>query len=224
MTMGEWFKDYIMIPFIQSKIGRTIKRKAKRYGKDASRTIPLVAGTFLVWIATSMWHGIGRSYFLWGMYYCAIIVLSLLLENRYRRIRNILHINEESLWYSVFRMLRTCILVMLANLIQLSNSFEDFRYALGRIIGSDFFIRDASITLEKLGWGEMKDAYVLVLSLIVFFIVSVLKERGYNILAKLDKCRAPFRWLVYYVIIFTILCFGRYGSGYDPSKFLYTNF
>jgi len=222
ITLGGWFKDYIMMPFIQSKMGRILRSRFKKYGKDTSRNAPLLVGTFLVWIATGLWHGTGIKYVLWGFYYCIIISSSLLLENKYKALKRKLHINDKALWYKVFAVIRTCLLVLIANLILVTDKSYDILIVLYKIASRNFMI-GTKISFNSLGWIT-QDAIVLCVSMALLLFISIQKERGKNVLAELDRIVLPVRWAIYYLMIFSVLYFGRYGIGYDTGNFLYTHF
>lgn len=222
ITLGGWFKDYIMMPFIQSKAGRGLKDRFKKYGREAARNVPLVIGTLLVWVATGLWHGTGINYILWGMYYCIIIASSLILEQKYRAVKKKLKINDKVWGYKLFGIIRTCFLVLIANLILVTEQLQDIPIVLGKTVGRGFF-NGTMISIENLGWIR-QDAIVLCAILGLLLWVSILKERGKDVLLCIDRIILPVRWVVYYLMIFVVLYFGRYGVGYDTSNFLYTHF
>lgn len=68
-----------------------------------------------------------------------------------------------------------------------------------------------------------KDFYVMLVSIIVLMLVDYLKK-SMDLKAVLARQNIWFRWLVYYVLIFTILIFGIYGPDYDASTFIYFQF
>ena len=68
------------------------------------------------------------------------------------------------------------------------------------------------------------DFIVLIIGMIIMFVVSLLQEKGYNIRETISKQNIPFRWCLYYMIIFAIILFGIYGPGYNVSDFIYGQF
>lgn len=68
-----------------------------------------------------------------------------------------------------------------------------------------------------------KDFYVMLVSIAVLMLVDYFK-RSIDLKAVLARQNIWFRWLVYYVLIFTILIFGIYGPDYDASTFIYFQF
>lgn len=222
ITLGGIFRDYLMMPFIQSKPGRWFRKHFKRYGKSAGKLAPVLAGTFLVWISTALWHGFSRKYLIWGMYYCVIISSSLVLEKTYERIKQKLHVSEASKLYGIFCMTRTWIILLIANVILQVNSFHDFYIVVRQIIGRSFLTGDC-VSLTVLNWYR-QDAVILGTGLLILLIVSVGKEKGFNILDLVDHQILPVQWGIYYFLLFSVLFFGIYGPQYDVSQFLYMQF
>lgn len=222
ITLGGWLRDYLMMPFIQSKQGRGLRKYFKKYGKNAGRLAPVLTGTFLVWICTSLWHDFSWKYLIWGMYYCVIISISLVLEGAYGKVRRKLSIKEDSKTYAAFCMMRTWTLLLVANVILQVQSFQDFYTVVRQIVGRSFFVGD-QISLSALNWiGQ--DAVVLGAGLLVQLLISIGKEKNVNILSWLDARILPVRWGFYYLLLFGVLLFGMYGLQYDAGQFLYMQF
>ena len=64
---------------------------------------------------------------------------------------------------------------------------------------------------------------VLFLSLILLLFVDLLRQNR-NIRELVEQQNLPFRWLLYYCAVFSIIIFGIYGPGYDASTFVYMQF
>lgn len=222
ITLGALFRDYIMMPFIQSKQGRSLRKHFKKYGKNAGKLAPVLAGTFLVWLFTSLWHDFSWKYLIWGMYYCVIICVSLILEGTYAKIRRKLSVKEDSKIYAAFCMVRTWGFLLVANVILQVQNFKEFCTAVRQIVGRSFFIGD-TVSLFALDWLK-QDAVVLGSGLLVLFGISAAKEKNVNILDWLDNRILPVRWGIYYLLIFSVLLLGMYGSQYDAGQFLYMQF
>lgn len=222
ITLGGVLRDYVMMPFIQSKQGRALRKHFKKYGKNAGKLAPVLVGTFLVWISTALWHGLTWNYLIWGMYYCLIISCSLVLERTYEKIKDRLHVDSSSKGYVFFCMVRTWGLLFIANVILQVHNFEEFCIIFRQLLGRSF-LTGGYVTLSVLGWGQ-QDAVVLVAGLLLLLLVSVLEERNTNVLEMIDKWILPIRWVAYYVLLFSVLLFGAYGSYYDAGQFLYMQF
>ena len=156
------------------------------------------------------------------MYYCVIISGSLVLEGRFTRLKQRLHITESSKIYTAFCLMRTWMLLLVANVILQVKSYGDFFMVVRQILGRSFFIGDF-INLSALNWLR-QDAVILGIGLLLVLAVSIGKEKNVNILAFIDHQVLPVRWLIYYILLFGILLFGMYGSQYDAGQFLYMQF
>ena len=72
--------------------------------------------------------------------------------------------------------------------------------------------------------GNYLQFIVIFVSLIVVFVISLLKEKGHNIREDISKKNIVLRWFLYYLLIFAIIIFGAYGSGYVPVDPMYADF
>ena len=68
------------------------------------------------------------------------------------------------------------------------------------------------------------DFIIILVSIIIMFIISYIQEKGHLIREDISKQNLPFRWILYYGIIFSIIIFGIYGQGYNVSDFIYGQF
>ena len=68
------------------------------------------------------------------------------------------------------------------------------------------------------------DVCAIVAGSIVVWIVGFLKEHGVDVRGKILGAKTPLKWSVYYLLIFTILLFGAYGTGYQPVDLIYAGF
>lgn len=59
ITLGRWFAKYVYIPLGGSRNGM----------KKTLRNL------FIVWVLTSLWHGVSINYVLWGMILCLVIMI-----------------------------------------------------------------------------------------------------------------------------------------------------
>lgn len=67
MTLGRWFREYVYFPMGGSKQGKM-------------RT---VFNLFIVWLLTGLWHGMGISFLLWGMFLFFWIALEKICLKRF---------------------------------------------------------------------------------------------------------------------------------------------
>lgn len=225
ITLGTWFKEYIFYPISFSKITVKISELSKKIFKTSyiTKLIPAIFALFFVWFGNGIWHGASWKYIFYGLYYYIIMVMGMLFEPLVNKILNKLKINKETFSYKLFQMIRTTIIVVFGMLIfrskSLHSAFEMFKQIF------------TTTNLEMLFNGKLfaiginnSDFNIIVICIIIMFIVSLLQEKGYKIREKISKQNLPFRWLLYYTIIFAIIIFGIYGPGYLASNFIYGQF
>lgn len=222
ITLGTWFKDYVMFSFVMSGVGRKIGKACKKRWNTPGRQIVPIMGTMLVWFFTGLWHGRTLSYMLWGIYYGVIMSVSLLLEQRYPLWKERFRIRDGGLW-SFVCMVRTWLIVFIADVLIRSESLTQ-----AGAIYESFLIRLQPMRLvshEITSYGLSKyDFMLLIAVLAVWLAVSVLEERGRDVRAYLAAKPTLVRWGCYYGVVLTLLLTGIYGGGYDTATFMYQSF
>lgn len=219
ITLGVWFKDYVYMPLSINptliKIsGKLRQHVGKRFGKAFMTIITL----YSVWILTGLWHGTGKGYIVWGLYWGTVIAFSTVFEPELKKFTKLLHINTETKSYTVFKMVRTFLIFSFGRLITVPHLREELK----KIIFDNQPWQLFDGTLFNLGL-DRPDFAVLVISLLLIWKISLWQEKesvreavaGYNIV---------FRWLLYLGAVFAVLIFGMYGPGFDASNFVYMQF
>ena len=218
ITLGGWFKDYVMYSFIMSpmgrKIGKRIKKKSKRWGK----LVPALIGTMLVWGLTGLWHGLNCGYILWGIYYGIIMCISLCTEDLWKKVKRD-HVFFRGRAYKLFCIVRTWFFVFWADVLICAESWENIKQMTARIV-LDFNIAEYS---ELLAFGR-GNVLLILLGSCVMFIVSIIQEKYGDWIQWLSERSFIMRWLLLYLMVFMIIMFGTYGAGYKASTFLYQVF
>jgi len=69
-----------------------------------------------------------------------------------------------------------------------------------------------------------KNWILLIVMFAVVMYIDYLKEKGVNVREKISKQNIFFRWVLYYILIMSIMVFGLYGGSYDASSFIYGKF
>lgn len=185
ISLGNWFKDYVMFSFVMSQAGRRIGKACKNKWNGYGRQVVPVIGTMLVWFFTGIWHGRTVSYMLWGLYYGLIMSVSLIL------IPSAVH-TERKIW-SFLRMARTWLIVFLADVLIRSNSL-----AQAGAIYTSFVTRlhiGSLLSSEITSYGLSRyDFLLLIPVLLIWLAVSVAEERGLDVRRELAGRPAPVRW------------------------------
>lgn len=221
ITLGVWFKDYIMYSFIMSGAGRKLGKAAKKYWPKFGKHVTALAGTMLVWLFTGLWHGRTVSYLLWGIYYGVIMCLSLVLEPRYAVWKEKLHIREGKVW-SFVCMARTWVIVFAADILIRTANLAQAGAVYLAIPGRP----GIAATLGTLtDYGLSRYAFALLLfACVLWLFVSICEERGMDVRKRLSTLPLPLRWGCYYGVALLLIITGIYGGSYDTAAFLYQSF
>lgn len=222
ITLGTWFKDYVMFSFVMSGTGRKIGKVFKKKWNGMGRHVAPIIGTMLVWSFTGAWHGRTLNYMLWGVYYGIIMSVSLVLEAFYPVWKQKLYIREGK-GYALFCMVRTWCIVFAADILIRSESLAQA----GAVFQAIFTRPEVRALLSKriTSFGLSKyDFLLLLLALCIWLAVSVWEEKGKDVRAYLAAKPVIFRWTCYYGVVLLLLITGIYGGSYDTAAFLYQSF
>ena len=133
-----------------------------------------------------------------------------------------LKIDSNTFSYKIYQCIRTFLLFSFAMIFfratSISNAIDIIKNA---FVWNPWILMDNS-SLYTAGL-DMLDFRLLIISLIVLFVVEWLQRSG-NVREKLFKQNIIFRWSIIYALLFAIIIFGCYGSGYDATSFIYRQF
>lgn len=222
ITLGTWFKDYVMFSFVMSSLGRKWNKSCKKKWNGLGKHVVPIIGTMLVWFFTGVWHGRTLNYMLWGVYYGIIMSVSLVLEPCFPVWKKKLSIKEGK-GYQLLCMIRTWCIVFAADVLIRSESLAQAA-AVFRAFFTRFHVM-ALLSNTLTSYGLRKYEFLLLFAaLLIWLAVSVLEERGKDVRAYLAAGPVPVRWFCYYGIVLLLLITGIYGGNYDTAVFLYQSF
>ncbi|MBQ9009512.1 MAG: MBOAT family protein [Clostridia bacterium] len=224
ISLGAWMRDYVFYPFaLTAPVTRLSKAAKKRFGQDFSRALPAALGNILVFLLVGLWHGASSNYILWGLYNGVILAISSLLDSTYRRFGETHATLISGRFFHIFRVLRTFAIVNIGWFFDRCAHAGDALRMMVRVVTD---LRPAQITpewLEQCGL-PIPDAVVLGLFTLLLFGISLAQERGVQIRTGLLRLPLPIRWLLIYALIFSVVIFGIWGSGFNESSFIYFQF
>lgn len=228
ITLGTWMKDYLFYPVLKSELFIAIGDLArKKFGKKKGKKVPTYLGMIVLWFSVGIWHGGAWKYIVGsGLLHCFYIILGQMLEPYSKRGIELFHVNTDCFSFRMFQRLRTFFLVCIGFVFFRAGSFRSALSMLKASLYPNIWIfTDGS--LFKLGL-DIPDFVVGLLALSVLLIISLLQvelhNTGTKVREKLSEQNLLFRWLIYYLLVFSVIIFGFYGPGYDASAFIYENF
>ena len=182
ISLGTWMKDYVFYPLTLSKVMCKFQKKAKaKWGRKKGRFVTIAISDLIVFVLVGLWHGPSWNNVGWGFYNGVIIATSGFLADTYKVWKSKLHIKEQSKGYHLFMILRTFILFNIGQYFDCVNSVGEvlkmMKYSITRFHPSQFLM----ISSGKLGVEYTPYALItLIVGCVIWFVVSVLKERGMN--------------------------------------------
>lgn len=225
ITLGTWFKDYIYMPIVVSpRLIKIVQPVKKKCGMRAGKSIMLIVPLLVVWLLTGIWHGTGKPYVVWGLYWGLIIILSSVFEPELKRFTKFLRINVEAGSWKVFQMVRTFFLFCIGRVITIPDDLHATAQILKKFV-ADFQpwqLMDQTLY----GYGlDQREFYLIILSLLLLWVISLIQEKGeMTVRERIANWNIVFRWGFYYIVVAVILIFGVYGPGYDAAAFVYMQF
>ncbi len=223
ITLGGWFRDYVYFPISVSGWYKKLSKRSKERLPDLmSRLLTVGIPMMIVWILTGLWHGTGKTYLCWGIYYGVLITISGAFAPEFEKVNHALRIRTDCFSFHLFRKLRTFCCFVGGRLLTSPGSLRRTLLIVRTIFCgfAPWALLDGSLYLFGLNAANF---WLGVICLVILWGVSMMQER-FSIREKLREQNVVFRWAVIYLAIFAILIFGVYGIGYDASQFIYENF
>ena len=228
MSLSFWTRDYIFYSIALSKFfGKLGKDMRKVLGDRVGKLVPVIIAQYATFITIGLWHGAEFKYVAYGLYNGTIIVLALLLEPYFKTAIEKLHINTESKIWKLFQIVRTFFIVVFGRMFAKAMSFGAALYMYGAMFRPDMG-GGFSETILTLGLTNI-DFYIILFGCIVWFILSLIQERGGDkdntyIRKKMAEMALPLRWIILLAGFACVLVLGVYGPGYDAAAFIYRGF
>ena len=195
ISLSTWFRDYLYIPLGGNK-GNNWKK---------------IRNIFIIFIVSGFWHGANWTFIVWGLLN-AVYFLPLLLTNKNRKHLEIVAAGKLLPSVKEFSfMILTFTLVSISWIFfRAKNLDHAFQY-----IGAIFKNPESFLTLA-IYWKYK----TIMLVIVVFMLMEWIGREGQYALEKLGlNWKRPFRFLLYYFLIFAIFWFLR-----KEEEFIYFQF
>lgn len=207
ISLSRWLKDYIYIP-----LGGNRKGTGRKY-------LNIIA-TFLV---SGLWHGAGFHFFLWGLMHAIYQVVGAATLSIREKIKAFMGVKKGSASERIYQTLITFHLVALAWIVFRSSGLMTAVAYLKNMFSAfePWILFDGTLFQHGLSQNHF---ILLIAHLIGLFALERKYKKQEDSVEALLGTHLILRWVIYIVLIFDVLLFGVYGSGYDVASFMYGGF
>ena len=189
ISLSTWLRDYIYFP-----LGGGKKGDLRKY-----------LNVLIVFLVSSLWHGITINFLIWGMGHGIIRVIEDLIAKPFKK-------KKPNFFISLPLILINFVIVTTL-WIFFKYSFLDALNVISRIfISSPLNFETIGLTHNEVIWLLVVLACVIVLDVLRYF---------FNVSEFLGKRIFILRYVLYVVMILVFLVFGVYGGSFDANDFIY---
>lgn len=207
ISLTSWFRDYLYIP-----LGGNRKGRLRKY-----------CNKMIVFVVSGFWHGAQWSYVIWGGLNGAFIVLSEIFAPLRTKLKEWLGWKEKAASNKVLQAILTFLLVDFTWIFFRAPGTKDAI----KIIRSMVSVKNFEILFDKSLYGlglDRRNFAFMIFSIVLLMVVDVCHNKGIRIRKWLETQNLWFRWLVYILLIESVIIFGIWGVGYDKAAFIYFQF
>lgn len=221
ISLGNWFKDYVMYPILKTETFQRIGQWAnKTFGKKYGKKIPTLLSTFVLWFLIGIWHGGVAYYFMASAFIpCLLLTMSSLFEPLADWFGAKVKINKNCFSFVLFQRIRTMFLMLLVWLFVCSHSisrgFSIIKHSFMTLSLS--YLKNISLAKFNI---SIKTLLTMIGSLAVLYLADYLKEQKTSIYDALNQQNKIFKICILYAEVLTIALFGHIGI----SQFIYFQF
>jgi len=207
ISLSVWLRDYIFLP-LSFMLAWKLKR-AKYLGIKVDKWIFMIAA-IITFAICGIWHGDGLNYLIWGLLFGVYLTVAVWKLDMSRNVRKVLHISKKSLFYRIYNIAATFVLVSFTWIFFRADSLQDSIQIVGRI----FNMKGASLFVQ---W-ELFFAAAIALTILLF------KEAGDEFfpgkVSLLTNQNPVIRIASYACLLALIILLGVF----DNTQFLYFQF
>ena len=196
ISLSSWVRDYLFLP---------LSSFTRRWGKWG-----VAASLMVTFIALGVWHGAGWTFAVYGFIQGLVIVWELRTE----RIRNKVRKHIGGWLFATLSIIRTYLIFAVSLVFFEAQSVSDAFY----------FLRNISFQTHA-SWKEinigMSDHICIVAgaALLLMLLYDFFMSKG-DLHRRLEKQPILLRWTIYYLIVFALLAYGKFGT----ENFIYLQF
>lgn len=207
ISLTSWFRDYLYIP-----LGGNRKGRMKKY-----------LNTMIVFLCSGLWHGASWHFVAWGGLNGLYNVVQDAGQNNFNKICSFFKIDTKAFLWKCLCGICTFFLINISWVFFRAAGMRQSCSILKKIWADFNLWYLFSGGFYEL-FGSSKELVITILSLSIVVFVDILKNQGFDIKSYILRQQIFYRWLFYLAIIFTVVMWGGYGSGYEQTQFIYFQF
>ncbi len=207
ISLSSWLKDYIYIP-----LGGNRKGKFRKY-----------INIIITFFVSGIWHGAGLNFLVWGFMHAIYQVIGDITASFRRNVKRFIGVQKGSASEKIYQMFITFHLVLLAWIFFRANGMlNGIEYIKNMLCSFNPWVLFDG-TLFTFGLSQNFIIFLIAHIVILFFIEHRFAKQE-NVIEGILNSHLILRWIIYLILIFDVLLFGVYGSGYSLSSFMYGGF
>lgn len=220
ITLGLWFKDYVMYPVqISTPLVNLGKYCKRHYGKQMGKKVPFYISMLILWFLIGVWHGCTAHYFVASAVVpCTLLMISDLGGNRFAYYGQKLPlVNWTILWDNVNR-LKTLLLICICWVFVCTESVSVGFSSLYDVFAN---LTDCHILeiWKHTGMGTTS-LLAMIMGITVHVFADYLEDKGSSLYDFLNRRSWALRTAILYAEILITLGMGMVGK----SEFIYFQF
>ncbi len=212
MSLTSWLMDYIFLPVAYSVSGKI--RKNRLVGIK-NETWAYVAGTTVTMVGCGLWHGAGISFVLWGAFHSLYMISAYLTKKKRKKLNKRV---KGTVWQDIVKPFRVAFTFSMVSFLWIffrADNVDTAFKIVGRIFGS------GETGISKLVNIDGFDLWIWLGTLIIGVFVHIVSRKGERTGDVFMGKTLPVRWGIYYLLLFSILLFGFFGT---EQPFIYFKF
>ncbi|MCL2153118.1 MAG: MBOAT family protein [Oscillospiraceae bacterium] len=225
ITLSSWLKDYLFYPIALSKLmGRLRKLTRKMFGARIGKLLPACVATFCVYIVMGIWHGSGKSVFVFGFLNGFIISASLLMAPFIDKLRAKTKLDGGAKGFGhAFAITRTLVILVILRYFARADALRGALAMLKWTVLHPQLRELWDGTIFNLGLGAT-DYIVLALGFIAILACDYVAERGKDWRDAINGTRPIVQFSVLLVALASITAFGIFSSSALSATFIYAQY
>ena len=208
ISLSTWLKDYVYIPL----------------GGGRSGTLRKYFNVVVTFFVSGIWHGEGFNYIVWGLLQAVYQIVGDVTLTLRSRIKKWIGVEKDSFSDKIYRVIITFNLTVFSWIFFRAGSLTTAVKYIGQMIRNFELGRLFDGSLYTYGIS-IQHSFVLFGNLCAITLIDYLsKKQNIDLGSRILNTHIVLRWIIYFLLLFNIILFGAYGSGYDMAGFLYGGF